>query len=134
MRAAPGETFQIATNAETTVGELGDDLLPVLAAAGVKGVDVHYAARRPGDIRRNFSDTSKARAMLGWEARVGLEERLRHTVAFCAERMRFGGMIEKTRLLYSGRAQVRHVGPDSLPQSAPGDIHARRQGPDLFRQ
>ncbi len=90
-QTASGETFQIATNAETTVGELVDRLLPILAAAGVRGVDVHHAARRPGDIRRNFSDTSKARAMLDWEAGVELEEGLRHTVAFFAERMRSGG-------------------------------------------
>ena len=90
-RTAPGETFQIATSAETTVGELVEELLPVLAAAGVEDVEVRYVDRRPGDIRRSFSDTSKTRAMLGWEARVGLEEGLRHTVAFFAERMRSGG-------------------------------------------
>jgi hypothetical protein len=35
---------------------------------------------RLGDIRRNFSDTSKARKMLGWKAEIGLAEGLRKTV------------------------------------------------------
>jgi nucleoside-diphosphate-sugar epimerase len=33
-----------------------------------------------GDVRRNYSDTSKARSMLGWEAQVDLTEGLRRTV------------------------------------------------------
>jgi UDP-glucose 4-epimerase len=29
---------------------------------------------RLGDVRRNFSDTTKAREVLGWESNIGLEE------------------------------------------------------------
>ncbi len=75
-----GETFQIATNAETTVQELVEKLLPVLAAAGIEDVEVRQAAPRLGDVMRNYSDTSKAGHMLGWQAEVDLEEGLRRTV------------------------------------------------------
>ena len=75
-----GETFQIATNAETTVQELVERLLPILAAAGVTDVEVRRAAPRLGDVLRNYSDTSKAGRMLGWRAEVDLEEGLRRTV------------------------------------------------------
>ena len=75
-----GETFQIATNAETTVRELADRLLPALAAAGIKDVEIRNAAARRGEVRRNFADTSKAEQMLGWKAEVGLDEGLRRTV------------------------------------------------------
>jgi UDP-glucose 4-epimerase len=75
-----GEIFQIATNAETSVVELVHKLLPVLSSAGVNGVKFVHAEPRLGDVRRNFSDTSKASNLLGWQARVRFEEGLKRTV------------------------------------------------------
>ena len=75
-----GEVFQIATNAETSVQELVDKLLPALAAAGFVDVEVREAAPRLGDVMRNYSDTSKAARMLGWRTEVDLDEGLRRTV------------------------------------------------------
>jgi len=75
-----GEIFQIATNRETTVKELVDELLPILSRAGYTNVQMRHAAPRPGDVRRNFSDMSKARTMLGWRAEIGLAEGLKWTV------------------------------------------------------
>lgn len=80
-----GETFQIATNAETSVQELIDLLLPVLAAADIENVEVRETESRQGDVQRNYSDTSKAARMLGWRAEVGLEEGLQRTVAWFTE-------------------------------------------------
>jgi UDP-glucose 4-epimerase len=77
---AGGEVYQIATSAETTVQELTDRLLPALAAAGVKDIEVRKTAARRGEVRRNFADTSKAQRMLGWRAEVGLDEGLKRTV------------------------------------------------------
>ena len=84
-----GETFQIATNAETTVRELTDRLLPALARAGVKDVEVRNAedlGRR--GVSRNFADTSKARRLLGWQAEMDLDEGLRRTVEWFMETSR----------------------------------------------
>ena len=80
-----GETFQIATNAETTVQELVDKLLPALAEAGIEDVEVRNTDARRGEVRRNFADTSKAARMLGWRAEVGLDEGLRRTVGWFME-------------------------------------------------
>src|SRR5215207_5799947 len=77
---AGGEVFQIATSAETTVQELTDRLLPALAAAGVKDIEVRKTAARRGEVRRNYADTSKAQRMPGWKAEVGLDEGLKRTV------------------------------------------------------
>ncbi|MDP9411957.1 MAG: GDP-mannose 4,6-dehydratase, partial [Actinomycetota bacterium] len=66
--------------AETTVQELVDKLLPALARAGIKDVEVRNTAARKGEVRRNFADTSKAKRMLGWQAEVTLDEGLRRTV------------------------------------------------------
>ena len=80
-----GEVFQIATSAETTVQELTDRLLPALAAAGIKDVEVRKTAARKGEVRRNYADTSKAERMLGWKAEVGLDDGLRRTVEWFVE-------------------------------------------------
>ena len=75
-----GEVFQIATSSETTVMELIEKLLPVLADAGVEDVEVRKTDPRQGDVQRNFADTSKAARLLGWKAEVDLDEGLRNTV------------------------------------------------------
>jgi UDP-glucose 4-epimerase len=74
-----GEVFQIGTNKERTVAELVEKLLPILAQAGIKDVDVSHGPPRRGEVRRNFSDTSKARKLLGWQAQVELETGLKKT-------------------------------------------------------
>lgn len=76
-----GEVFQIATNSETTINELVDVLVPILKEeAGLAEVDVRHAEPRQGDVRRNYSDTSKAEAQLGWTSKIDLHEGLRRTV------------------------------------------------------
>lgn len=83
-----GETFQIATSAETTVNDLVDQLLPVLSRAGINSVKLNHAPPRPGDMRRNFSDTSKARNLLGWQANIDLTTGLQQTVNWFLARRR----------------------------------------------
>lgn len=75
-----GQTFQIATSAETTVGELTEKL--VVALEDVAGIKATYfnGESRAGDVARNYSDTSKAREQLGWDAQVQLDEGLRRTI------------------------------------------------------
>jgi len=81
-----GETFQIATNAETTVGELVDILAPLMKHAGIAGVEVIHGEARTGDVMRNFSDTSKAARMLDWRPEVDLPTGLGRTVRWFVER------------------------------------------------
>jgi len=77
-----GETFQIATSAETTVLELARKVEDVLRRHGVTPGGIRYSDPRVGDVIRNYSDTSKAQRMLGWSARVSLEEGLDRTVGW----------------------------------------------------
>lgn len=74
------EAFQIATAKETTVREMTDVLLQALKAEGVTPPEVFMGPTRDGDVLRNFSDTSKARERLGWQAQVGLKDGLGRTV------------------------------------------------------
>jgi UDP-glucose 4-epimerase len=75
-----GEIFQIATNCETSVDKLMETLLPLLSKAGIEKVQTHHSAPRPEEIRRIFSDTSKAKRILGWQPQVSLTEGLQYTV------------------------------------------------------
>lgn len=75
-----GEVFQIATNQETTVNELADMLISTLHAAGIDGFEVVFGEQRLGDVMRNFSDTSKAARMLGWQCETVLADGLGKTV------------------------------------------------------
>ncbi len=75
-----GETFQIATSRETTLDELTTILLDVLERSGVRRPQVKKTEPRLGDVKRNFSDTTKARRMLGWKCRWDLEKGLEKTV------------------------------------------------------
>ncbi|KHA50147.1 NAD-dependent epimerase/dehydratase family protein [Sulfitobacter geojensis] len=77
-----GETFQIATNAETTIGQLTDKL--VYALEEVAGIKANYinGETRQGDVARNYSDTRKAAKMLDWTCQTQLDDGLRKTVSF----------------------------------------------------
>ncbi len=77
-----GEVFQIATNHETTILELVDRMQKVFTANGISNPEVIYGDKRPGDIVRNYSDTSKAKAMLGWQAEMDLDVGLQATIDY----------------------------------------------------
>lgn len=81
-----GEIFQIATARETTVNEVADMLLAALTEAGIRDVRIAHGERRLGDVTRNFSDTSKAARLLGWQPETPLHEGLRATVAWFANK------------------------------------------------
>jgi UDP-glucose 4-epimerase len=82
---AGGEVFQIASNAETTVLELATKLAAVLNSHGIDPPAIHYAKPRVGDVKRNYSDTTKARRRLGWSPKVSLDEGLDRTVRWFLE-------------------------------------------------
>ncbi len=77
-----GEIFQIATNKETTIEEMIERLLAALKKAGIDHIKIINAETRLGDVKRNFSDTTKARKRLGWTPGVSMEEGLQRTVDY----------------------------------------------------
>jgi UDP-glucose 4-epimerase len=79
-RGVGGEIFQIATNSETTVLELARKLDDALRRNGITPKGIRHGEPRVGDAKRNYSDTSKARRMLGWSAQVNLDDGLNRTV------------------------------------------------------
>ncbi len=75
-----GEVFQIATGTETTISDLLERLMPILRARGCEHAMINRASMRSGDVKRNFSDASKALRILGWQAEWRLSDGLRSTV------------------------------------------------------
>jgi len=76
-----GEVFQIATHKEHTVSELAEQLNDFALKYLGKSSLVEHEAERKGEVRRNFSDISKAQRMLNWEPKwefaKGIEETLK---------------------------------------------------------
>lgn len=83
-----GEVFQIATATEKTVSEITDILIDVLKEReSDKEIEILLSERRLGDVYRNFSDTTKARKVLGWQQGMDLRQGIQKTVNwFCANR------------------------------------------------
>ncbi len=81
-----GEVFQIATSQETTVGEITEKLVNILEAKGIEGIEVKNTEVRLGDVKRNFSDTSKAKRMLGWQPMMNQDEGLKTTIDWFLEK------------------------------------------------
>ena len=77
-----GEIFQVATSSETTVGEMATLLAEIMNGRGVEGLKIKYTSPRLGDVKRNYSDTSKARRILGWTPRFELKEGLSNTLDY----------------------------------------------------
>jgi len=74
-----GEIFQIATSHEHTVNELAEKLKIELSKHGLS-MQIVFGEPRLGDVSRNFSDTTKAENVLGWQAKTSLGKGLAKTV------------------------------------------------------
>lgn len=77
-----GEVFQIATHKETTVNEMVEKLKKVVETETDNKVNILYSEPRLGDVRRNYSDISKARQLLGFEPKYDLSTGLIHTLEY----------------------------------------------------
>jgi len=76
---ATGDVFNIASGVETSLNDLARALLAVMDAS----LPVEYGPERSVNaVPRRLADNRRAKARLGFEARVGLEEGLRRLVAW----------------------------------------------------
>ena len=77
-----GEAFQIASNQETTVGEITKKMVEILNQNGINNINVINGETRLGDVKRNYSDTSKAKNRLDWQPTMNQDEGLKKTVEY----------------------------------------------------
>ncbi|MFH1531291.1 MAG: NAD-dependent epimerase/dehydratase family protein [Pseudomonadota bacterium] len=75
--AAPGRVVNIGAGSETSLLDLVAAINQALGA----GIAPRFAPPRAGDIHRSCADVSRARALLGFTAAVGLEEGLGRALA-----------------------------------------------------
>lgn len=74
-----GEVFQIATHKEHTVAEVAEALNRIAEKHLGRKSEIAYEKERKGEVKRNYSDISKARRLLGFEPKWELEEGLEET-------------------------------------------------------
>jgi nucleoside-diphosphate-sugar epimerase len=81
---ASGQVFNVATATRISLNDLFKTL------RDITGTDVQpvYGESRAGDVRDSLADISRARDVLGYAPTVGLDEGLRHTVAWYASTLR----------------------------------------------
>ena len=83
-----GEIFQIATHREHTVAEVAEELNRLGEKYLSMRSGIVFENERRGEIRRNYSDISKARRMLGFEPRHDLKQGLEKTFRWFLEERR----------------------------------------------
>ena len=81
LEAGNSEIFNISTGEATTVQQIFDT---VAQASGYEG-EPSYAPSRPGDMRHNALDSTKAQQLLGWTPEVTLPEGIALTVDYLRE-------------------------------------------------
>ena len=74
-----GEVINVATGRRISLNEL----LGVLRNLAGSNLEAVFKEPRAGDVRDSQADISKARALLGYEPAVSLEDGLRETLAWC---------------------------------------------------
>lgn len=82
-----GEVFQIATYSETTVNEIASKIKEIVEKTLSKEVQIVYSKPRLGDVRKNYSDISKAKKLLGFEPKFTLDEGLKKTFEYFISKM-----------------------------------------------
>jgi UDP-glucose 4-epimerase len=66
-----GETVNLGSGSEVSVQDLAGI---VLAAVGRDDMDPVHTESRPGDVLRLLADSTRAKQLMGWEAKIGLAE------------------------------------------------------------
>ncbi|BDG02306.1 SDR family oxidoreductase [Anaeromyxobacter oryzae] len=84
--AAPGQVFNVAFGARTTLNELFELIRREVARLRPEAVHARAAYRdfRPGDVRHSLADVSRARTVLGYAPTHSVEEGLREAARWYA--------------------------------------------------
>jgi UDP-glucose 4-epimerase len=77
-----GEVFQIATYKETTIAEIAQKIKNLIENETGEKVSIIHSEPRLGDVKRNYSDISKAKRILGFSPGVDLDRGLKNTLEY----------------------------------------------------
>lgn len=103
---AVGETINLGSGSETTINDLAALVAEVVGRGEARVV---HDAERPGDVRRLYADTSKARDLLGFKATVALPEGLSRLKAWYLKLDRPVGALLSEEVVHNWQAgEARH--------------------------
>lgn len=80
------QVFNVASGSETSLRELADRLIRIMGARGLE--PEHAPARKVNGVTRRLADTRKAKELLGFEAKVDLDQGLRDLVMWWQQERR----------------------------------------------
>jgi UDP-glucose 4-epimerase len=78
LEKGDNETFNIGTGKPTTVNEIFTIVKEITGFAG----SAKYEAEKPGEVKTNYLDNSKAKQILGWEPTVDLKNGIAEVVEY----------------------------------------------------
>lgn len=79
LQALQKQTGVLTVNIGTGTGYSVLDMVKAFESASGKKVSYKIVGRRPGDIAICYADPAKAKAVLGWQAKLGIDEMCRDT-------------------------------------------------------
>ena len=82
--ALVGDVVNIARGEEVSIARVASMVTEQVGGA-VSSLAPSFAPRRPGDVMRHWADCSKARRLLGFQARTGFREGLRRSIEWFRE-------------------------------------------------
>lgn len=82
---AIGGTFNLGSGREISIGDLATLIGTLVGGECAVEIDAQRLRPETSEVDRLLADSQKARATLGWEPRVGLEEGLERTIAWMRE-------------------------------------------------
>ncbi len=82
-----GQTFNLGAGMEITIGDLARQIIALVGKPVEIVLDAARLRPEKSEVQRLLSDNSRARQVLGWQPRVGIEEGLRITVNWIAEHL-----------------------------------------------
>ena len=77
-----GEVFQIATHRETAVSEIASSIRALVEKRTGRKTGIFFGRQRRGDVKRNYSDISKAKRMLGFDPVFSVSQGLEKTLEY----------------------------------------------------
>ena len=89
-RGLGGNVFQIATYKETTVFELANKIKKLVKDKLNIDTQINFKSPLLGDVKRNYSDTTKAQDMLLWKSKTNLDKGLNETLIYFTELRKIG--------------------------------------------
>ncbi len=83
-----GQTYHVGSGREISIGQLADRIIPLTGRSVQVVFDPSRIRPTASEVNRLICDASRAKADLGWEQQVNLDEGLRRTIEWIGRNLR----------------------------------------------